>query len=212
MDQPTIVGLAETIDPDLARRLDFLLEIDQLKTVIRRSLLVDGSRRENTAEHSWHLAMAALVLAPHAGDDVDVVRAIEILLIHDLVEIDAGDTYIYDTAAATDKADREELAAQRIFGLLPADQAKHIDQLWREYEDKATPTARFAHAIDRLQPLLLNAASGGKSWQEHDIAHSQPTMLNRPIEQVSTPLARTVAAILDACADQGLLIDDRASG
>lgn len=210
MDQSTIVDLAETIDTELARRLDFLMEIDKLKSVLRRSLLVDGSRRENTAEHSWHLAMAALVLAPHADDDVDITRAIEILLVHDLVEIDAGDTYIYDTTAAADKVEREERAAERIFGLLPADQAEYIDSLWRDYEARATPTARFAHAIDRLQPFLLNAASGGRSWQEHGIAHSQPAALNARIEQVSPPLAQVITTVLDTCADQGVLIDDRA--
>jgi len=210
MDQTTIVDLAETIDADLARRLDFLMEIDQLKSVLRRSLLVDGSRRENTAEHSWHLAMAALVLAPHAEEDVDIVRAIELLLIHDLVEIDAGDTYIYDTAGAADKVEREERAAERIFNLLPADQAAHIDARWREYEARATPTARFAHAVDRLQPFLLNAASGGRSWQEHGIAHSQPAALNAKVAEVSPPLAQVITAVLDACADQGVLIDDRA--
>ncbi len=209
MDQRQITDLAATIDPDLARRLDFLMEIDQLKSVLRRSLLIDGSRRENTAEHSWHLAMAAIVLAPHAGVDVDVMRAIEIVLVHDLVEIDAGDTYIYDTAGAADKAEREERAAERLFALLPPDQAAHIDGLWREYEDRATPTARFAYAIDRLQPVLLNAGSNGRSWQEHGIAHSQAAAMNAPIQEAVPPLWQLVSAVLQGCAEEGLLVDDR---
>lgn len=209
MDQRHITELAAAIDPDLARRLDFLMEIDQLKSVLRRSILIDGSRRENTAEHSWHLAMAALVLAPYAGEDVDVLRAVEILLVHDLVEIDAGDTYIYDAAGAADKAEREERAAERLFNLLPAEQAAHIDALWREYEARETPTATFAYAIDRLQPVLLNAGSNGRSWTEHGIAHSQAAAINAPVEQASAPLWHLVSSVLGRCADEGLLVDDR---
>lgn len=209
MDQARIVELGADVDPDLGRRLDFLLEIDKLKSVLRRSVLVDGSRRENTAEHSWHLAMTVLVLAPHADDDVDIVRAIEILLVHDLVEIDAGDTYIYDDAAAADKEERENRAAKRIFGLLPPDQGAHLDALWREYEERTTPTARFAYAVDRLQPLLLNAGANGVSWQDHGIAHSQTMTVNGPIEAASVPLWEAASRILGACADEGLLHDDR---
>ncbi len=209
MDQPRIVDLAGGVDPggDLARRIDFLLEIDQLKTVMRRSRLVDGSRYENTAEHSWHLAMAALVLGPYAGPEVDVVRAVEILLVHDIVEIDAGDTYVYDDTG--DKAEREERAARRLFNLLPADQAGHIDELWREYEARSSPTARFAYAIDRLQPLLLNAGSGGMSWQHHGIRHSQATAVNGAIIDGSATLWELASELLAACADEGCLIDDR---
>ncbi|MEM9564336.1 MAG: HD domain-containing protein [Actinomycetota bacterium] len=209
MDQPRIVDLAGGVDPggDLARRIDFLLEIDRLKTVLRRSRLVDGSRFENTAEHSWHLAMAAMVLAPYAEPDVDVVRAVEILLVHDIVEIDAGDTYIYDDTG--DKAEREERAAERLFNLLPADQADHIDGLWREYEARATPTARFAYAIDRLQPLLLNAGSNGASWQQHGIRHSQAEAVNGAIVEGSTELWELASEILASCADEGSLVDDR---
>lgn len=209
MDQRQITDLATAIEPELGRRLDFLMEIDRLKSVVRRSILIDGSRRENTAEHSWHLAMAALVLAPYADDGVDVMRAVEIVLVHDLVEIDAGDTYIYDANGAADKVEREERAAERLFALLPPDQAAHIDALWREYEARETPTARFAYAIDRLQPVLLNAGSNGQSWAEHGIAHSQAAAINGPIEQASSPLWQLVSSVLNGCADQGLLADDR---
>jgi putative hydrolase of HD superfamily len=209
MDHPTIVALAARHNAELSARLDFLLEIDKLKGVLRRSRLVDGSRYENTAEHSWHLAMAVMVLAPHAGSDVDIVRAVEILLIHDLVEIDAGDTYIYDAEAAKDKQRLEQAAADRIFNLLPSDQAGRVAELWEEYETRSTPTARFAYAVDRLQPMLLNAASGGQSWVENGIRHSQASGVNAAIADGSGELWRMVQDLLDACADEGLLVDDR---
>lgn len=209
MDQKEVVTLASTVDGDLAARIDFLLEIDKLKAVLRRSLIVDGSRYENTAEHSWHLAMFAMVLAPHAGPDVDITRAMEILLVHDLVEIDAGDTYIYDEVGRETKEAKERAAAERIFNLLPPDQAAHIAELWDEYEERATPTARFAYAIDRLQPLLLNASSGGASWLEHGIRHSQTAKVNSPIANGSTTLWQLADQILATAADQGLLDDDR---
>ena len=209
MDHRDVVALAEDVDSTLAARIDFLLEIDKLKGVLRRSLLVDGSRFENTAEHSWHLAMAALVLAPYAGPEVDLVRAVEILLIHDIVEVDAGDTYIYDEAGRTDKQAREEAAAERLFGLLPDDQAARIAELWAEYEARTSPTARFAYAIDRLQPLLLNAGSGGRSWLKHGIRHSQAATVNGPIVEGSDDLWQLARSILDHAADEGLLEDDR---
>lgn len=211
MDRGGIVELAGAIDGDLARRIDFLLEIDRLKSVLRRSLLVDGSRLENTAEHSWHLAVVATILAPHAAPDVDVTRAIEILLVHDLVEIDADDTYIYDERAAADKAERERAAADRIFGLLPPDQAERVDELWQEYEARSSPTARFAYAVDRLQPLLLNAASDGTSWRRHGIRHSQALAVNRAVGEASTTLWELARAVLGACASEGSLADDRTS-
>jgi putative hydrolase of HD superfamily len=211
MDHRRVVELAAAVDADLAARIDFLMEIDKLKSVERRSLLVDGSRYENTAEHSWHLAMAALILAPYAGDGVDVVRAVEILLVHDLVEIDADDTYIYDEAGRADKAERERAAADRIFGLLPPAQARRVDELWREYEDRATPTARFAYALDRMQPLLLNGGSNGESWRRNGIRHSQAFAVNRPIEDASPTLWALAHSLLDGCADEGCLADDRAA-
>ncbi len=214
MDQSKIVELAKGIDVDLAARIDFLLEIDKLKSVLRRSLIVDGSRQENTAEHSWHLAMAVLILAPHANDpDIDVGRAVEMLLVHDLVEIDAGDTYVYDSLGNDEvearKAADENAAAARIFNLLPPDQASFVDQRWREYEEQSTPTARFAYAVDRLQPMLLNAASNGISWDRHGIRHSQALAVNAPIGDGSQTLWNLVDTILAASADEGILADDR---
>ena len=209
MNQQRIVELAAEVDGDLAARIDFLVEIDKLKGVLRRSRLVDGSRYENTAEHSWHLAMAALILAPHAGPDVDIVRAMEILLVHDLVEIDAGDTYIYDGDGRADKEQRERAAAERIFALLPADQAALVADRWAEYERRETPTAKFSYAVDRLQPLLLNAGSGGLSWQEHGIRHSQAWAVNSAIDEASSDLWTLASALLADAADRGALVDDR---
>ena len=210
LNQQLLVKLAEaTVGSKLAERIDFLLEIDKLKNVLRRSLITDGSRYENTAEHSWHLAMLALVLEPHADDDVDVPRAIEILIVHDLVEIDAGDTYIYDDEARLLKEELEQAAAKRIFGLLPPDQGAHIAELWEEYEARETPTAQFAYAVDRLQPLLLNAASGGRSWQEHGIRHSQAAKVNGAIVEGSSELWRFAETVLAEAADRQVLVDDR---
>jgi putative hydrolase of HD superfamily len=209
MDHKDVVRLASEAGGDLASRIDFLLEIDKLKSVLRRSLLTDGSRLENTAEHSWHLAMFAMILAPYAEPDVDPFRAMEILLIHDLVEIDAGDTYIYDDAGRETKEANERAAAERIFNLLPPAQADHIAQLWDEYEERSTPTARFAYAVDRLQPLLLNASSGGASWLEHGIRHGQAAAVNAPIGDGSQTLWQFAERLLATAADEGLLADDR---
>jgi len=181
VNQERVVSLASTIDVDFGRRIDFLLEIDKLKTVLRRSRLVDGSRYENTAEHSWHLAMLVMILAPHAHPEVDAFRAMRLLVVHDIVEIDAGDTFAYDVAGHEDKEERERIAAGRIFGLLPVEQAAELRSLWDEYEARSTPTAVFAYACDRLQPMLLNASSGGVSWRENGIRQSQVKALNSPV-------------------------------
>ncbi|MCP3988642.1 MAG: HD domain-containing protein [Actinomycetia bacterium] len=210
MNQQRIATLARSLDDDLGQRINFLLEIDRLKVVLRRSLLVDGSRFENTAEHSWHLAMAALVLAPHAGPEVDLIRAVQILLVHDIVEIDAGDIYIYDDEGRRQKQALEQAAAERIFSLLPSAEGDQMRALWDEYEQRETPTARFAYAIDRLQPLLLNSASGGISWRQNGIRHSQAVVVNAPIAEAATELWDLAHMILAEAADATQLADDRA--
>jgi len=168
--------------PDrLARQLRFILEIDRLKGVLRRTLLTDGSRRENSAEHSWHIALAAVLLAEHATEEVDTARVVKMLLVHDVVEIDAGDTYAYDVAAHDDKEERERAAAGRIFGLLPDDQEGEMWALWEEFEGGETAESRFANAIDRLQPMLHNYATEGMAWQQHGVVSSQVLQRNRVI-------------------------------
>ncbi len=158
----------------LAAQLRFVAEIDVLKSVIRQTTLMDGSRRENDAEHSWHLAMMALLLAEHAPA-ADPVRAAKMLLVHDIVEIDAGDVFFFDAAGMVGQAERETAAAERLFGLLPADQGDELKGLWEEFEDRRTADARFARAIDRLQPLLQNFASGGGTWRRAEVSPSHAT-------------------------------------
>ena len=208
MSQQRVVSLAASINADFGKRIDFLLEIDKLKTILRRSRLVDGSRMENTAEHSWHLAMLVMMLAPQAGPGVDPLHAMKLLLIHDIVEIDAGDTFAYDVAGHEDKAEREQVAADRIFGLLPVDQAAEIHALWAEYEARQTPTAVFAYACDRLQPMLLNASSGGVSWKEYGIQQSQVKTFNAPVGDAAPEFWELALAVIADAVESGQLGPD----
>lgn len=153
----------------LSRQLAFSLELDKLKTILRQTLLADSSRRENDAEHSWHVAMMAVLLAEHAPPGADPFRASRMLLFHDVVEIDAGDTFIHDDKGNQDKAERESRAADRLYGMLPADQGAELRALWQEYEDRATPTAKFADALDRLQPIMNNFATEGGTWKPNNV-------------------------------------------
>ena len=195
-------------DARAERQLSFLIDADRLKGVLRMTSLCDGSRRENSAEHSWHLALMAEVLAEHAEEAVDVSRVVRMLIIHDLVEIDAGDTFAYDAGANVDRATREQLAADRIFGLLPAEQGSAMRALWEEFENRTTADARFAVALDRLQPLLNNHRSGGGSWRAHGITRSQVLRRMEPIREALPALWPTVESIIaDNCA-LGHITDD----
>ncbi len=183
MDPKKATDIAMEIDPDLAGRLRFLYEIDQLKSVLRRNLLADASRNENSAEHSWHLAMVAMAMAPHAAEPVELERVIRILLVHDIVEVDAGDVDIYDVEGRKAKEAEEIQAADRIFALLPDPQASELRALWDEYEARATPEAKFAYACDRLQPLMLNLATGGSTWHARGVTSSQVKAINGPLAE-----------------------------
>jgi putative hydrolase of HD superfamily len=164
----------------LQRQIEFVLEVDKLKGIVRQTWLLDQSRRENDAEHSWSIAMMAVVLAEHAAErNLDVLRVLKMLLVHDLVEIDAGDTLVYDKPAMREKARRERTAADRIYGLLPPDQAAELRGLWEEFEARESPEARYAAAMDRLQPLLHNCFTQGKAWREHGIGVDQVLDANR---------------------------------
>ena len=175
----------------LARQIEFILEIDKLKQILRQTSLADGSRRENDAEHSWHLAVMAVLLAEYAaGPQIDLARVIRMLLVHDLVEIDAGDTFHYDEAGNQDKPQREQAAADRLFGLLPADQGAELRGLWEEFEARRTPEARYAAALDRLQPNLLNLHTQGKLWREHGITSRQVIARNRHMAEGAPELWR----------------------
>ncbi|WP_299657817.1 HD family hydrolase [uncultured Tateyamaria sp.] len=153
----------------LDQQIAFLNEADKLKSIIRATTLADGSRAENSAEHSWHLTLYALVLADQAGPDVDINRVIKMLILHDLVEIDAGDNPIFEDVDAASVAAQEKAAADRIFGLLPDDIAASLRPIWEEFEAAETPTAQFAKALDRFQPPMLNLASGGGSWTDYNV-------------------------------------------
>jgi putative hydrolase of HD superfamily len=172
----------------LQQQLAFILEIDKLKQITRQSYLVDASRHETDSDHSWHLAMMAFLLKEHANEEVDVLHVIMMVLIHDLVEIDAGDTYAYDTAGNATKRAREEKAADRIFNLLPEDQAQLVRDLWEEFEARQTPEAKFANALDRIQPILLNDASGGLAWREHGVHSGQVLSRNAHTAEGSSTL------------------------
>lgn len=163
----------------LVKQIEFIVEIDKLKQILRQSVITGGSlKNENDAEHSWHLAMMALLLSEYSVvPNMDVLRVVKMVLVHDLVEIDAGDTYCYDEKGNLDKAEREQRAAERIFNILPADQAKEIMNLWQEFEELATPESRFANCLDRMQPVLLNYHTQGHTWQRPGITRAK--VLNR---------------------------------
>ncbi len=190
----------------LSRQVEFLLEIDKLKGVFRRTWLIDKSRLENDAEHSWHLAVLAVLLGEYAAQkDLDLLRAVKMVLIHDLVEIDAGDTYAYDRTAAATQADRERKAADRIFKILPPDQAADFRALWDEFEARQTPEARYAAALDRLQPFLHNYYTRGKAWQEHGITSDQVVARTRPIAAGAPELWDLVQDLIRDAVEKGYL-------
>jgi putative hydrolase of HD superfamily len=196
------------MDPDrLTRQIEFIREVDKLKTIQRQTLLTDASRQENDAEHSWHLALMALVLGEYAGgSEIDLLHVIRMTLIHDLVEIDAGDTYCYDDVGYKDKRARETAAAGRIFNLLPADQAAEIRSLWDEFEASETPEARFANALDRLQPLMHNVATQGRMWKQHGIVQSQVVDRNRKIADGAPDLWAFARRLIEQAVIDGHLL------
>lgn len=191
----------------LTQQIAFIVEIDKLKSILRQSYLMDRSRRENDAEHTWHLAMMALVLAEHANEQVDLTRVIQMLLVHDLVEIDAGDTFAYDDRGHADKEERERRAADRIFGLLPHDQAMALRSLWDEFEERVTPEARFASAIDRLQPMLHNYYTRGKSWKNHRITSDRVLGRNQHIAEGSAQLWEYARSMIQDAVRRGYLAE-----
>ncbi len=192
----------------LGQRIEFIMEIDKLKSIQRRTLLVDRSRNENSAEHSWHVATAAMVLAPYAGEDVDIDHVIRMLLVHDIVEIDAGDTFAYDTAGYEDKLERETAAMQRLFGYLPELQRAELSALWLEFEDAETPSSRYANAIDRILPLLHNYHTQGATWHQHGISRSQVVERNAGIQNGLPDLWSYIVRILDDSVEKGYLLGD----
>lgn len=163
----------------LEKQMAFIKELDKMKQIGRQTYLSDASRKENDAEHSWHLAIMSLLLSEYANEEVDVLRVISMVLIHDVVEIDAGDTYAYDAVGNATKRDRELKAADHLFGMLPDDQRDKFRGLWDEFEAQETMESKFAHVLDNIQPMMLNAASGGKAWEEHGVHLSQILARNK---------------------------------
>lgn len=199
--------LPEPKEERLARQVRFLVEVDRLKEVLRRNYLADGSRVETTAEHSWHAALMALVLAEYAEEPVDRDKVVAMMLVHDIVEVDAGDTFLYDREGQRDKAAREAQAADRLFGLLPPDQGRELRALWEEFEAGETPEARFAKSLDRFAPLTLNVASGGRAWLEHGVRREDVLRANRHTALGSQALWAYMRALVDEAHARGYLGD-----
>ena len=192
----------------LKKQMDFLLEADKLKFITRQTYLSDGKRKENDGEHSWHLALMAVLLSEYSNEKVDLVKVITMVLIHDIVEIDAWDTYAYDAVGNQSKREREVKAADRIFNILPEDQAKKFRQLWEEFEAYETPEAKFAHVCDNVQPLMLNDATDGLAWREHDVKKSQVLQRNSRTGEGSQVMMEYINKILDKNVESGNLKDE----
>lgn len=188
----------------LTDQIRFIIEVDKLKTIFRRSYITDGTRKENDAEHSWHFALMALLLREYAPAELDVLRVISMALVHDLVEIYAGDTFLYDTEGAQSKAEREQDAANRIFTILPPDQAVEYRGIWDEFEAAESSESKYARALDRLQPTLLNYTAKGRTWQDHGIAFETVRAVNLPVFEAGLPTLRDfVAELLGSSKEQG---------
>ncbi|KQC12811.1 MAG: hypothetical protein APR63_10190 [Desulfuromonas sp. SDB] len=194
------INFKEIVENDrLLKQINFIIELDKLKSIFRQSYLSHSKRHENDAEHSWHIAVMAILLAEHSSvlnKDPDLLKVVKMLLIHDIVEIDAGDTYCYDEIGNAHKEQRELKAAARIFNILPEDQSQELFDLWQEFEQQVTPEAVFAASLDRIQPIILNFLSAGKSWKEHDITPDMILKRNSIIEKGSPALWNMVKNIL----------------
>jgi putative hydrolases of HD superfamily len=204
VDEPLLVERRPLpIDGRLGQQLAFLIEVDRLKTVLRASTLAAADRRENDAEHSWHLALMVPVLAEYADEPIDVGHTIRLVVVHDLVEIYAGDTPIYDDKLRTDQVERELAAADKLFGLLPADQAREFRALWDEFEERKTPEARFAKAIDRLEPNLLNWMAGGGTWLTPGVTADVVRSRTEHIGEASSALGEAMRALITGAERNG---------
>lgn len=193
----------------ISGQIAFIAEIDKLKGVLRQTLIMDGSRRENTAEHSWNISVFAMLMHEHTEEPrPNLDRVVRMLLLHDIVEVDAGDTFAYDTDGYVDKEDREMAAANRLYGMLPEDQRDEWMAVWREFEAGETVEARYANAVDRLLPLVHNYYTGGVSWVRNGIARSQVVRRIAPVETVSAPMWQFAMELLDRAVEKGILRED----
>ncbi|MBQ2901277.1 MAG: HD domain-containing protein [Agathobacter sp.] len=194
----------------LEKQLAFIKEIDKEKQIFRQTYIADGTRKENDAEHAWHMAVMTLLLSEYANEEIDVLKTIRMILIHDVVEVDAGDTYAYDEVAKETQREREEKAAERLFGMLPEDQATEMRALWEEFEEGETNEARFARTMDNFQPMMLNDATDGKAWEEHQVAVSKILKRNERTPKGSETLwAYGKENYIEKNVKLGHIIDDR---
>lgn len=190
----------------LLKQIEFIVEIDKLKRIFRQNVVIGTERNENDAEHSWHLSIMAILLSEYSVEkDINLLKVIKMLLVHDLVEIDAGDTFCYDEKANEDKKEREDKAAQRIFGILPPDQAQEIMELWTEFEELKTPESRFAACLDRFQPLLLNHNTKGHTWQKPGVNSEKVFKRNALLEENTPELWEYVKIVIEDSIEKGYL-------
>jgi putative hydrolase of HD superfamily len=197
---------AESPATRIAQQIEFIAECDRLKDIFRQTITTHSRRPENDAEHSWHLCLCVLVLMEHANvPQLDVLRVLKMIIVHDLVEIDAGDTFAYDTAAMATQREREVRAAERIFNLLPPDQVREFRGLWDEFEARETPESKFAAAVDRFQPILLNCRSQGAAWNRHGVTHDRVIARNRHIAEGCAELWRYTEKMLEETVAAGHL-------
>jgi putative hydrolase of HD superfamily len=190
---------------NLLRQIEFIKEADKLKYILRKTKLLNSDRNENDAEHSWHLSLMAIVLAEHTNFPVDLLKVIKMLLIHDIVEIDAGDTFIYDTQKSHDNTTEEREAAKRIFGLLPDGQADEMIAIWEEFEERQTNEAKFARAMDRFEPLLQNVSNNGGTWTEFGVNYDQVYTKKQVIQQGSNTIWQYAEELINDSVEKGIL-------
>ena len=193
------------LNDNLLRQIDFIKEIDKVKYIQRKTRLFNSERHENDAEHSWHLAIMAIVLSGHSNETIDVLKVVKMLLIHDIVEIDAGDTFIYDLHKDHSNTDEERLAANRIFGLLPKEQADELIEIWEEFEAGETNEAKFAKAMDRLEPLLQNTSNNGGTWAEFGVSYSKVHEKKKVINEGSNTIWNFAEKLIDDSVEKGIL-------
>ncbi|RZJ59678.1 MAG: HD domain-containing protein [Flavobacterium sp.] len=193
----------------LIQQVSFIKEIDKLKYIQRKTRLFNSDRHENDAEHSWHLAMMTIVLAEHSDKPIDVLKVVKMVLIHDIVEIDAGDTFIYDTVNDHSNTANELLAARRIFGLLPAEQAQTFIDLWMEFEEGQTDEAKFAKSMDRFEPLLQNSSNNGGTWAEFDVPYQKVYDKKKAIKEGSAVVWEYAENLINESVEKGILKNDK---
>lgn len=194
------------MDTRLKKQLELLMELDRLKSVLRRTRVKSAEKRlENSAEHSWHVALMALLLEEHANEPVDITKVVKMLLLHDIVEIDAGDTFVYDSVASKEQEEKELAAAERLFGMLPDEQGQELKNIWFEFEQAKSAEAKFAKALDRLIPILMNYNNDGQSWVEHGIAKQQVININGRIVDGSEALWSVASEVIDSAVENGWL-------